>query len=430
MTIVGVPMRLSTAIASVFEDAEGSSYIDKILRAARAHLDMDVAFVAELQGEKWVLRHLDARCPARLYPGQVIPQDSRYVQEVITGHLSTLVPNAPRHTAHAAVSDPDPPLGAHVSVPIWRADGTLYGTLCCLRYQADPTLGARDTGMLKTLSELMAHRLDQERTAWQRAQDKAARIDAAIMDKQPRIVYQPIYDMETGAVAGMECLSRFYKGQRATPAEWFRDAVDAGLGPSLEQWAMEKALAGLPQMPQHVFFAINGSPEFISSGLLEATLDGQDLTRIVLEVTERAALADDHPVLDHLQPLRQRGLRIALDNAGAGHASMRDILHLRPDQIKLDISLVHDIDRDASHRALAAALCTFAHDIGSDVVAEGVETMAELQVLQGMGVDRVQGYLLGHPVPLDDAVGLARGAIRQPFAPRAGGEVAARRMAG
>lgn len=422
-------MRLSTAIASIFQDVEGNTYIDKVLRAARTHLDMDVAFVAEFQGDKRVLRHLDARYPAPLYPGQVIPPDSRYVQDVMTGHLSTLVANASQTATRASPTDPGPPLGAHISVPIWLADGTLYGTLCCLRYQADPTLGERDTGMLKTLSELVAHRLDQERTAWQRVQDKAARIDAAIMDKQPRIVYQPIYDVDTGTVAGVECLSRFYKGQRATPAEWFKEAVDAGLGPSLEQWAMEKALAGMPQMPSHVFFAINGSREFISSGLLEPTLEGHDLTRVVLEVTERAAVADDTTVLDHLQPLRQRGLRIALDNAGAGHASMRDILHLRPDQIKLDISLVHDIDQDASHRALAAALSTFAHDIGSDVVAEGVETLAELRVLQGMGVDRVQGYLLSHPVPLDDAVGLAH-APRRNFEQGTGESPAvARRMA-
>ena len=406
MTIAQIPMRLSTAIVSIFQDVESGGYIDKVLRAARTHLEMDVAFVAEFQGDKRVLRHLDACYPTPLYPGQVIPPDSRYVREVISGHLATLVADATANAAYARLSDTDPPLGAHLSVPIWLADGTLYGTLCCLRYQADPTLGDRDTAILKTLSELVAHRLDQERTAWRRMQDKAARIDAAIMDKQPRIVYQPIYDVEAGTVAGVECLSRFYKGQRATPAEWFKEAVDAGLGPSLEQWAMEKALAGMAKMPSHVFFAINASREFISSGLLEQTLEGQDLTRLVLEVTERAAVANDNTVLDRLQPLRQRCLRIALDNAGAGHASMRDILHLRPDQIKLDISLVHGIDMDASHRALAAALSTFAHDIGSDVVAEGVETPAEWQVLRGMGVDHAQGYLLSHPVPLEDAVGM------------------------
>lgn len=101
-----------------------------------------------------------------------------------------------------------------------------------------------------------------------------------------------------------------------------------------------------------------------------------------------------------LAPLRSRGLRLAVDDAGAGFASFRHILQLKPDIIKLDISITRDIDTQVSRRALAAALIRFAQETGSKIVAEGVETEAELAVLRGLSVDKAQGYLIGRPVPL------------------------------
>jgi EAL domain-containing protein (putative c-di-GMP-specific phosphodiesterase class I) len=104
-----------------------------------------------------------------------------------------------------------------------------------------------------------------------------------------------------------------------------------------------------------------------------------------------------------LRPLRARGLRLAVDDAGAGYASFRHILRLRPDHIKLDMSLTRNIDTDKSKRALALALIEFARETGSELIAEGIETQGELATLRELGVMRGQGYLLGRPAPFSAA---------------------------
>jgi predicted signal transduction protein with EAL and GGDEF domain len=106
--------------------------------------------------------------------------------------------------------------------------------------------------------------------------------------------------------------------------------------------------------------------------------------------------------------LRALGVRIAIDDAGAGYASMRHILSIEPDLIKLDMSLTRGIDQDRKRRALASALIAFAHETRIDIVAEGVETAAELDTLRELGVRKVQGYFLARPGPPTP-----RGASRQ-----------------
>lgn len=128
----------------------------------------------------------------------------------------------------------------------------------------------------------------------------------------------------------------------------------------------------------------------------------------MLEVTEHASVSDYSLIAAELAPLRRKGLTLAVDDAGAGFASFRHILKLKPDVIKLDISLIHSIDTDIGCRALAAALIRFAEETGSKVVAEGVETAAELHVLRELGISLAQGYLLGRPLPTGEASLLCR----------------------
>jgi EAL domain-containing protein (putative c-di-GMP-specific phosphodiesterase class I) len=124
----------------------------------------------------------------------------------------------------------------------------------------------------------------------------------------------------------------------------------------------------------------------------------------MLEVTEHASIQDYSVIAAKLAPLRQLGLRLAVDDAGAGYASFRHILKLKPDVIKLDASLVGAIDQDRGVRALAAALIRFAEETGSKIVAEGVETQEELNVLRQLNVNKAQGYLLGRPSPIEAVV--------------------------
>lgn len=118
---------------------------------------------------------------------------------------------------------------------------------------------------------------------------------------------------------------------------------------------------------------------------------------MVLELTERLEVPEYGPLIAALAPLRERGLRIAVDDAGSGFASMRHVLHVRPDIIKMDRSLISGIADSRGQRALGAALVEFARRIGATLVAEGIETQAELAAVTGLGMAGGQGYLLGRP---------------------------------
>jgi EAL domain-containing protein (putative c-di-GMP-specific phosphodiesterase class I) len=158
-------------------------------------------------------------------------------------------------------------------------------------------------------------------------------------------------------------------------------------------------------LPGDVYVAVNGSPDLVASGALPELLQSVDMSRVVLELTEHASVADYRELTDALAPLRAMGLRIAIDDAGAGYASMRHILSIEPDLVKLDISLTRGIDADCKRRALASALIAFARETDVEIIAEGVETSAELLTLRSLGVRRAQGYYLARPKPLADLPG-------------------------
>jgi EAL domain-containing protein (putative c-di-GMP-specific phosphodiesterase class I) len=120
----------------------------------------------------------------------------------------------------------------------------------------------------------------------------------------------------------------------------------------------------------------------------------------VLEITEHEAVEDYDDLVDALAPLRSLGAKVAIDDAGAGFASLRHTLRIAPDIVKLDMSLTRDIDGDRAKRALAAALVSFASEMGFALVAEGIETAAELTTVRELGVGYGQGFFLAEPGPL------------------------------
>jgi EAL domain-containing protein (putative c-di-GMP-specific phosphodiesterase class I)/AmiR/NasT family two-component response regulator len=221
-----------------------------------------------------------------------------------------------------------------------------------------------------------------------------------------RLVFQPIFGLRGGGLVGAECLSRFEAEPVRPPNEWFADADEVGLGAELELASVRAALGHVGQLPDGAFLAVNVSAEVASSAELTALLvgaeaqSGVDVSRIVVELTEHAPVVDYERLQANLDQLRRVGVRIAIDDAGAGYASFQHILRLRPDFIKLDLDLTRGIDSDPVRRALASALVTFGGEIGSQMIAEGVERREELSVLADLGFAAAQGYYLGRPNPL------------------------------
>jgi PAS domain S-box-containing protein len=231
------------------------------------------------------------------------------------------------------------------------------------------------------------------------AEEVRVRVKGVLADRSLVTAFQPIRCLGTGAVIGAEALTRFITSPVRSPETWFADAASIGRGPELEFLAMETALLAAAKLPAHLYLAVNLSPRACLDPRLGEILQrsGVPAARIVVEVTERSAVTDYEPLAAALARLRHSGLRVAVDDAGAGFASMRHILQLRPELIKLDRTIIAGIDTDPGHRALGMAMVSFAAGIGATLVAEGIETQTELATVTELGMNAAQGYLLGRP---------------------------------
>lgn len=374
--------------------------VDRLLEAVRRHLDMDVAFVSEFHGSHRIFRHVATRLDrAPIRPGDSSPLDEGYCMRVVEGSIPQLIPDTAAIPVLERIAETQAvPIGSHLSVPIQLRDGRIYGTFCCFSLASNLSLGQRDLHMMRAFADLLAYQIDGDLDAVHEHEEKVARITSVLELGQPHMVYQPIYRSSERRIVGVECLSRFDLEPRRTPDVWFAEAREIGLGVRLELNAILSALDGLRGVTGDFYVALNVSPQTIVSGGIDGYIDDLDPRRVVLEITEHS-LVDDYGLLnERLVPLREAGVRIAVDDAGAGYASMRHVLAIHPDIIKLDLSLTRGIDSDSPRRALAAALIEFARQTQSHVVAEGVETASELAALQALGVDDVQGYHLARPL--------------------------------
>lgn len=235
--------------------------------------------------------------------------------------------------------------------------------------------------------------------AAERAQsDKRALIEAVLEDPSTlSVAHQPFVDLATGQIDGWEALARFAGPPHRSPSEWFEDAWEVGLGFELELLATQRSLLTLSLLRPSHLLALNVSPAVAADPRLAQLLGGGSLSRLVLEITEHAPVHDYEALFQALLPLRQRGLRLAVDDAGAGYAGLRHILRLSPNLIKLDMELTQGIEGDRARTALASAMIAFASEIDAEIIAEGIETEGELSALKALGVQMGQGYHLGRP---------------------------------
>jgi EAL domain-containing protein (putative c-di-GMP-specific phosphodiesterase class I) len=384
--------------ASGASSDQGLDVVEHLLDLARLELEMDVAFIGQFTGGTEVLRWVAGNDD---WAGTAVPLEQTYGQRVVQGELAGVVQDA-RHDER--VKDLEATrtanIGAYVGVPILFSDGQVFGTLCCVSHHPEPSLRDRDAKLLHFLATLVAERLEDQERARAVRREAVQRIQACLDAGGPRMVFQPIVELGSRDVVGVEGLARFYEEPLRPPNEWFAEASAVGLGVALELAAVRRCPAEVVEVSACAYASLNVSPATILSGELAGALVGLPISRIVIEVTEHAQIDDYERLHAALSPLRASGLRLAIDDAGAGYASFRHILKLRPDIIKLDVSLTAGIDGDDALCTLASALIAFAARIGATIVAEGVEREEEALILHALGVRYAQGYLFGLPAPL------------------------------
>jgi EAL domain-containing protein (putative c-di-GMP-specific phosphodiesterase class I)/CheY-like chemotaxis protein len=233
---------------------------------------------------------------------------------------------------------------------------------------------------------------------------RRARIKRVMEQRELEIVFQPIVDLDSREIVGYEALSRFAGDPARGPDAWFAEAHEVGLGPELELFALRVACECSHGLPDGVFMAVNVSPVTAERPDLLALLAACNVDHVVLEVTEHARV-DDYPRFRiAIARVRELGASLAVDDAGAGFASLRHILELDAELIKLDGSLTRSLETDPRRRSLAAALIEFGHESGASVLAEHIESELQLIELRRLGVRYGQGYHLGRPAALPVAV--------------------------
>lgn len=378
------------------------------LCAIRVYLDMEVAFVSEFSGGRRHFRYVDSSLEhPPIAVGDSEPLEESYCQRVVDGRLPELIQDA--SSVPAAMELPVTtalPVGAHLSVPIRLGNGQIYGTFCCFSTRPDFTLGNRDLSLMRLFANFASRQIGRELDAERQHREMRQRLTSALESESFTIVYQPIVNLLNDQIIGFEALTRFWSRPIRSPDVWFSEAAEVGLSEELEMATITKALTSFDHLPNDVYLSLNVSPDNILNGAIHRTLRDAPLDRIVLEVTEHVPVSDYSQFDQSLAPLRDRGIRLAVDDAGAGYASFLHILKLKPEIIKLDIGLIRDVDTDINRRALTAALVGFAQESGSKLVAEGVETAPELAALKQLRVNKVQGYLLGHPLPISETAAL------------------------
>jgi EAL domain-containing protein (putative c-di-GMP-specific phosphodiesterase class I)/putative methionine-R-sulfoxide reductase with GAF domain len=197
------------------------------------------------------------------------------------------------------------------------------------------------------------------------------------------------------AIVGYEALARVPLLPRRGPDWWLARADELGMRPRLEI-ACWRAILELGPPPDDCLLFMNVSPKSLSEpDLLDVRLSLPE--RVVIEVTEQEAVADYVKLRDDLVPWLSKHVRLAIDDAGAGHSSLRHVIELVPDFIKIDHSLISGIDKDRNRRALVHSLVAFAREVGITVIAEGIENDAELGIVRDADVPLGQGYLLARP---------------------------------
>ena len=279
------------------------------------------------------------------------------------------------------------------------AEGTVHGLL-----SAGTTAGIGSGGVARWLPSLtefgtIAGALLIPELSQRREREGArAEVSKLIAANHFKTVFHPVVRLSDRSVVGYEALTRFADG--TPPEQRFATADAVGVGRELESAAVTAALHAAQRLPRGRWVSVNLSPSRLTEPEVFELLRQRHGRTLVVEVTERLAIDDYAAVRGMLDRLAGR-IEVAVDDAGAGFASLRHILELRPRYVKLDMQLVRGVDADPARQALIAGMVYFARQSDCLLVAEGIETEDERLALRLLGVPFGQGFLFGQPSPAE-----------------------------
>ncbi len=338
-------------------------------------------------------------------------RDSDIVAELmISGNSFVVVLSPPRNTLKIAPEALEMIVGkvenSMHAILAERIDPALYRKFGC--YVGAATISFDpDRRLERLVHEGLDRALRDSGTREARdAARRVARLKEIIESESVHTLVHPIFDLEDMSVVGYEALSRGpVDDEFERPDKLFRVAYDADLVVRLERLCRKKALEAARSMPEDRMLFLNIEPEAIGDPqliemLTSSLLAQADVTpdRIVLEITERSAITDFTAFRSTLNYLRALGFSCAVDDAGAGYGSLQCLAEVRPEWVKIDLSLVRGCDTDEVRAQLISSLRTFADMMDVRLVAEGIETMGELDKVRELGVRYGQGFLFTKPV--------------------------------
>jgi EAL domain-containing protein (putative c-di-GMP-specific phosphodiesterase class I) len=372
-----------------------------LLLIAKRSLGLSVSFLSRLDGTTQHLEVVESSVPFLFQEGNKQVQATSLCQAILDKKLPAVIPDL--RAFPEAMKLPAarlPRIRSYVSVPVRLSDGTLYGTFCAAGLTSDKGLTKRDQSLMEVLAHAAAVIIEPDVRERARHAEIVERLAPILAAGGPAVVLQPIVDLATGQRVGAEALSRFPMEWGKAPDVCFEEAHSIGAGDRLELLALRRAANHLDDVSGYV--AMNVSPGTLLTPECSELLREFNLSRVLLELSEHDQVADYSELMAVLDPLRAMGMRLAIDDVGAGFSSLRHIILTAPDVIKLDRSIIDGVSSDPVLRSLVGSLVDFAGGCEARVVAEGIETAADGDILCALGVDYGQGWYYGRPGPAAD----------------------------